>query len=159
MTYQFQGLTVEETQALVDAVPLVTVLIAGADGNIDSEEKEWAAKMTEIRSYAHPESLHGYYQEVGKQYSEKLDHYIKTFPTDVDTRTNQISATLAELNPILQKLDINLAFSLYKSLTSFAKHVAKASGGFLRFGSISSEEAKLIDLPMITPIEIEEEEA
>ncbi len=158
MTYQFDGLTAEETQALIDAVPLVTVLIAGADGNIDADEKEWATKLTEIRSYAHPESLHEYYQSVGAQYAGKLDEVIESMPKDVATRNQQISDQLGQLNGILQKLDINLAYSLYKSLTSFAEHVAKASGGFLRFGAISSEEAKFVNLPMITPIVIEEEE-
>jgi len=158
MIQEFAGLTAEESQALVDAVPLITILIAGADGNIDAKEREWATKLTEIRGYAHPDSLQEYYQAVGDQYGEKLNHLIDSLPKDVNERTKLISEKLSSLNASLAKLDINYAYNLYKSLTSFAEHVAKASGGFLRFATVSKEEAKLINLPMINPIEIEEEE-
>lgn len=158
MIQQFAGLTAEESQSLVDAIPLITILIAGADGNIDDQEKEWATKLTEIRGYAHPDSLQEYYQAVGNQYSEKLNHLIDILPKEVNERTQHISEQLSGLNPILAKLDINYAYNMYKSLTSFAEHVAKASGGFLRFATVSKEEAKLINLPMIEPIVIEEEE-
>ncbi|MBK8391868.1 MAG: hypothetical protein IPL23_22440 [Saprospiraceae bacterium] len=68
---------------------------------------------------------------------------------------------MEEVNPILGKLDHLVALHLYKSYTSFAKHVAKASGGVLGFFSIGPNESNLITLPMITPIiaqEGEEEE-
>jgi hypothetical protein len=53
---------------------------------------------------------------------------------------------------ILAHLDNNLAHKMYISLKSFAEHVAKASGGFLRFATISGHERKWINLPMIEPI-------
>lgn len=158
MIPQFEGLTNEEANLLTDAIPLVTILIAGADGNIDQEEKDWATKLTKIRGYAHPETLQEYYQKVGDNYQDRLTSLIDHLPDDVDQRSKLISEKLGELNNIFPKLEENLAFRLYESLTSFADHVARASGGFLRFGSISGAEAKYVKLPMITPIEITPEE-
>ena len=137
MIPQFEGLTNEEANLLTDAIPLVTILIAGADGNIDQEEKDWSTKLTKIRGYAHPETLQEYYQKVGDNYEERLTSLINNLPDNVDQRNKLISERLGELNNIFPKLDENLSHRLYESLVSFADHVARASGGFLRFGSIS----------------------
>lgn len=158
MIPQFQDLNTEEVNALLDAIPMVTVLIAGADGEIDSEERKWGAKMTKIRSYAHPENLQAYYEAIGETYENRVNELISSLPDDTDQRNEAISEKLSQLNPILAKLDQNFAKRMYESLTSFAEHVAKASGGFLRIGSISKEEKQWINLPMITPIIIEETE-
>ena len=158
MIPQFEGLTNEEANLMVDAIPLITILIAGADGNIDQEEKDWATKLTEIRSYAHPENLQDYYTHVGEKYQDRLESLINNLPDDVEVRGKLISEKLSELNNIFPKLDENLAHRLYKSLTSFADHVARASGGFLRFGAVSSAESKFVKLSMITPVEITPEE-
>ena len=152
MIQEFSGLNQAEQQLLVDAIPLVTILIAGADGNIDTNEIAWAERLTEIRGYAHPGNLNEYYELVGKDFSERLDGMIKNLPTDTAARQVEVSNRLARLNEVLPKLEFNFAHRLYGSLTSFAEHVAKSSGGFLGFSSVSKEEAELINLPMIDPV-------
>ena len=57
---------------MVDAVPLVTILIAGADGRIDTQELEWSKKLTEIRSYAHDDpNIDEYYTLVGEHFDAR----------------------------------------------------------------------------------------
>lgn len=152
MNEYFQPLTEAEYAKLKDAVPLITVLIAGADGKIGQNELEWAEKVTKIRSYNMAEDMKSFYKEVGTDYTTKLDDYLKSFPENTEDRTRLISERLSQLNPILAKLDPKTGARIYKSLTSFAKHVAKASGGILGFFNINKHEAKLIGLPMIQPI-------
>lgn len=149
MIKEFEVLSTEETALMYDAIPLVTVLIAGADGKIDTNELSWAAKIAKTRSYSYHESLQPYFAQVGEGFSEKVQAFISEFPDNVEARNAAISARLEGLNQILPKLDANFAKRFYDSLTSFAVHVAKASGGFFRFGSISKEEKDLLDLPMI----------
>ena len=153
MIQQFAGLSQEEQQAMVDAVPLITLLIAGADGNIDSAELEWSKKLTEIRSYTtaddHTES---YYQMVGESFEGRINGLLLELPDDQKAREVEITNRLSALNDILPKLEANLGQHFHKSFVSFAQHVAKASGGFLGMGSISKEEAELISLPMIQPL-------
>ncbi len=150
------NLTLEENGKLKEAIALITVLIAGADGNIEKEELTWAKKIAGVREYGPPSKLHGFYQEVGLDYEEKVNGLIETLPTDVKERTEQISQKLSDLNPILAKMDNGLAHAFYKSFTTFAEHVAKATGGVLGFFSVSAEEKNLMSLPMLNVIELEE---
>jgi len=83
---------------------------------------------------------------------------MKEIPAESKEGTQIISDKLTGLNPILAKLPQILAAKYYKSLTSFAKHIARADGGFFKMWSISKEEEALIGLPMLTPIEMPEEE-
>lgn len=158
MTEYFKVLSDAEFDNLKDAIALITVYIAGADGNIDSDELEWAKKITEIRSYSTPEGLKGFYEEVGLDYQERVDKYVASLD-ELELRNKTVEQKLSELNPILAKLDTKLGAKLYKSYVSFAKHVAKASGGFLGFFSIGPAEKAVLDLNMINPIVwVEEDE-
>ena len=53
------------------------------------------------------------------------------------------------LNDILGKLEAKVAAAVYDEWISFARHVARASGGFLKVWSISAAEKKWIALPML----------
>lgn len=154
----FENISPSEFDSLKNALLEITVLIAGADGRIDASEIDWAEKLTEIRGYAHKEDLREFYDEVHIDFQAKLQQLIADLPADAETRNNQISASLSQLNAILAKLDNKFAFELYTSLVSFAKHVAQSSGGFMRFMSISKAEEQWINLPMLTPVILEEEE-
>jgi hypothetical protein len=158
MENHFTALTDTEYQQLKDAIADITILIAGADGEIDKEETTWAKKLTHIRSYANSKVLHSFYEDVGAEFSEKLDKKIDSMSTNKEERTALISSNLNKLNPILAKLHPMIAAEMYQSYTSFAKHVAKASGGILGFFSISSEEQQLLDLDMLDEIIYSEEE-
>ena len=156
----FSGLSTDQYSQLKGALGYITVLIAGADGDIDEQELNWAEKLTHIRSYAKPEALNHYYADVEENFSEKLQALIRTLPTEQKERELAVTTHLSGLNSILAILENETAYQIYESFTSFAKHIAKASGGFLRFGSVSAEEKAFISLPMIDPIirEIEDEE-
>ncbi len=153
----FQSLTEQEYQELVDAISKITILIANADGKVQQDEVAWAKKVTEIRSYKLPDRLKNFYKDVGKDFENKLKEILDHAPDDVDALADQLVCSLERLNPILQKLDNRLAFELYSSFKSFAKHVAKASGGFLGFGAINSEEYRWVDLPMLNEISLGED--
>ena len=159
MIPEIAHITDDERQRLIDAVAQITILIAGADGKIDPNETSWAEKLTEIRSYNGPAGLNAFYTEVGRSFSDTLQQLINALPKDTEDRTVALSENLEKLNVILAKLDLKFAAGLYDSYKSFAEHVAKASGGFLRFFSVSSEEHKLMALTMLTPLEYVEEES
>jgi hydrogenase maturation protein HypF len=67
-------------------------------------------------------------------------------------REAALESKLQQVNPLLAKLDQELAAALYKSFRTLAQETAKASGGFLRIGAVGSAESRWIELPMITPI-------
>lgn len=152
MVKQLAPLTAAEVQQLTDSIPLITLLIAGADGNIEEKELEWARKVANIRTYASDEHLRSFYELVELKFDERFMHYRGSLSSDVEVRSEQISAYLAELNHILPKIDQHYAYRLYKSLKSFANQVGKATGGFMSFFSISKHESRWIPLAMITPL-------
>lgn len=149
MIHEIKHLTEEERQLLYDSLPMVAILIAGADGVIDLQEKEWSKKVTHIRSYTAENSFQKFFEELDRDYDKKLDAFIDKFPGDVKGRIAAISEQLEKLNPILSKVDPVFARDFVGELKSFAHHVARASGGFFRVGSISKEESELIELPML----------
>lgn len=138
---------------LKDAIALITILVAGSDGKIDLKEADWAAKLTEVRSYSANSKLKSFYKDIGLDYQEKFDFYIDTLPVGLDARNNEISEKLSELNEILSGLGEECAAILYDDYLSFAKHVAKTSGGFLGFMTISRAEEKVMSLDMINKFE------
>lgn len=157
MITNFETLTPEEFAKLKQGVAWIALLIAGADGKIDSSEVSWASKIAKIRSYAGPDLLIEFYNEVGKDFDPYLQSLIENSPKEIKARTSIAVDKLSELNPILSKLDQKIGALVYDSFVTFATHVAKASGGFLRIWSVSYEENKYIDLPMLDSIEYEEE--
>lgn len=158
MNSYFTGITKEEYELLHEAVFDVVILIAGADGKIDQEEKEWADKITHIRTYSGPEVLREFYAQIDGYFEKHLQDKINKLSQEVEARNVTLATRLRNINPILAKLPQEVAASYYESLTSLAKHVARASGGFLRIWAISSKEAAWVELPMITPIDFPETE-
>jgi hypothetical protein len=152
MIQELQKLSGEEKQLLYDALPLVALLIGGADGEIDVNEKEWSKKITHIRTYTHRNSFREFFEELDKNFGEKLESFIDEFPSEVKPRIEAISERLRGLNPILRKINPLFARDFVDELKSFAHHIARASGGFFRVGSISKEESELLELPMIDPV-------
>jgi hypothetical protein len=145
-------LTTEQITLLKDAHAYITVLIAGADGNIDEAELSWAEKIAEIRTYAGDERLNEFHEEVNKEIADKIKQLVAALPSDPASRNQVISETLSGLNPILAALNPSIGAYLYKGYVSFAERIAKASGGVLSFFTIGPEERKWVGLPMITPI-------
>ncbi len=140
-------------RAQLEKTPVLIALLVGmADGKIDREEKTWADKITRARTYSKPAALQPFYVRVADGFWERLLAEEKAMPTDAATRNSLIVKELEKINPILAKLDPTIAAGFFRSFRSLAEEVAKASGGFLRFGAVSSEEAKWVELPMLKPI-------
>lgn len=153
MREEFKGITPAEYQKLTDAIAEITILIAGADGTVHKDEVEWAEKVTKIRSYNLPKRLSAYYEDVGKDFREKLDDWLEKFLRNPEETNSEVKSSLADLNPIFEKLENRrIAYELYLSFLSFARHVARSTGGFLGWGSIGPEEDEVIGLTMIEPI-------
>lgn len=152
MIQGFEEINDEQFETLKNGISWITILIAGADGEIDSNETKWAKKIAEIRSYTLPTDLIHFYQEVGKDFSERIDALVEELPEDKDSRTQILTERLSTINDVLPKLNSAMAVELYESYLSFARHVAKSSGGFFGIGSISKEEEKLMGLSMINEV-------
>lgn len=147
-----ESLSIEEQEFMLNVPVLITIMIADADNVIDEAEKDVAEKLAVIRSVRGRLPVQAYYRHLKDDFRERLkkhiDHYGAT-TLNSDEVIRQISADLETLNLIWNKLDRDVAIGFYQSFCSFAENIAKASGGFFKFGTISPEEKKLIELNMI----------
>ena len=148
----FENLSKEEIDALVEAPALITILVGAADGDLDKEERVWSERLLRTRTYNNPKALNEFYRVVVEGFWMKVHSEMAHLPQDPETRNVEISSRLERINPILAKLDVQLAADLYKGFLGLAEETAEASGGFLRIGAISAVEARWVKLPMLTPV-------
>jgi len=154
----FRSISDEEFAQIVDAIPLIAILVGASDGHFNKIEKEWAKKIVHIRTFAHDIDLKPIYQDLDPVFEEKITRALNELPKNIEARNKIISDKLSKLNQILAKLHIRIASGIYEGYLDFAEQVAKASGGFLRMFSVSDEESEWLGLPMIDPIFYMEEE-
>lgn len=158
MAFPLPYLNPEDNEKLKKAISWITLLVAAADGKIDTSETAWAAKLAKIRTYTGEESLREYYTAVGETFEQDLNALIREMPSDTNTRANILAERLTEINDIFEKMPTKVSSLYYRDFRSFAAHVAKASGGFLGFFSIGPGEKRWLDLPMIHEVHYYEDE-
>jgi len=149
MIKEFENLREEEVEILLKAPVLVSILIAGADGNIDKAETKEAIAIARGKQSRAREQLVEYYKLVGDTFEDRFTEMLKKLPVKPEERNPMIIVELKRLNRILPKIEKNFAVKFYASLKDLAKKIAEASGGVLGYLSVSYEEAKLMELNMI----------
>lgn len=149
MINEFKTLRDDEIQVLLNAPVYVSILIAGADDEIDKSEITQAVEIANSKQARAREQLIDYYREVGNGFQEKFIKFVNEMPDSADGRSEIITKELRKLNHILPKIDVKFAIKLHASLKDMAKKVAEASGGVLGYMSVSYEEAKMMELKMI----------
>ena len=149
MIPEFDKLTEEEINVLHSAPILVSILIAGADNEIDNSEIKKAVSISKDKQKRARASLLDYYKEIGNNFEDKLKVMIQGFPSSAKDRNPIIIEELEKLNDILPKIDSHFASEFYESLKDIAKKIAESSGGVLGYMAIGYEESKLIGLNMI----------
>lgn len=141
----FKDLSEAEKALVLSAPALVTVLIGAADNEFTQSEKDRGSKAVQFRSTVGDPILKEYFQLANEVFIENVEDIYRTYGNNTDN----IAEKLAEINPILKKLDTRFAAALVDNLRSLAKAIAQASGGVLGFLEISKEEAHYINLGMI----------
>lgn len=149
MLKEFSPLSPSEQQQLFDAIPLIVILVAGADGDMDEVELADAQKLADIRSYDNKGRLQAYYEAIDDNLVGRIQQLSKELPYDVETRQQEIGKRLGMLNDVFPKMEEPFGYLYYQSFHSFSRHVAESHGGFLRFMTVGPKEAKVVNLPMI----------
>lgn len=153
MLKEFKDLTPAEQQLMFDAIPLIVILVAGADDDIDEVEIAEAQRLADIRSFNNRGRIIAYYETFESGLAERIQDMLKELPNALQPRQSELVARLSLLNPVLAKLEEPFGYLYYKSFRTFAKHVAEAHGGFMRFMTVGPAEAEVLELPMLTPVE------
>lgn len=140
------SLTSEEKSLLFNIPALIAVLVAGADGQMDQKELSWSEKIVHFRANYKDSKLHDFYLEVEKYIHDSVEEYKNELPKEVSQREAAINIELAKVNNIFGKIDKHFAEELYHSFHTFAKQVARSSGGVVGYGAITPAEEKVLSL-------------
>jgi hypothetical protein len=149
MIPQFENLSQEEEELMYSLPIYVSVLIAGADGKIDSTEIKKAVSLAGLKKKKARKDLLEYYNHVNTDYEDKIKVTIANLPLSQKEREKILIEDIKKSNDVFQKIDKKFAIKLYSSLKETAKHIAEASGGVFGYMSVGYEESRLIDLKMI----------
>ena len=149
MIAQFEDLNPEELELMYSLPIYVSVMIAGADGKIDSTEIKKAVSLAGLKKKKARKDLLEYYNHVNADYEDKIKMAIANLPSGQKEREKILIEELEKSNAVFAKIEKAFAIKLYASLIEIAKHIAEASGGVFGYMSVGYEESRLIDLKMI----------
>jgi hypothetical protein len=149
MIEQIQHLNQEEQELVLQAPLYVSLLIAGADGDFNSEEKKRIVQLVHTKTFSERYELRELYRSLADDVEVQLRQMIAGLPDDTEERQQLLSDLLARLNPVFPKLEKTFARNLYKSLRQFAHFVANAEGGFWKISAVNQAEREWINLPML----------
>lgn len=145
----FSHLSADDYSKLTEAPLYVGLLIAEADGELDHKELEWIEKVTHFRIKTSHHTLRKYYSDANSYIQENLGLVRNSLPAQKDQKMQFLSDKLADLKPILAKLDEGFRHRIIDSYHSMALSVAEISGGLLNFFSTNPAEEKWLALEML----------
>ena len=140
----------ESEKELVRLSPLyVSALIAGADGDFSSDEKQRVFELVHIKTYSEKFGLKDLYTDLDANVEQDLRTLIAQLPEAQVERNDYLVEKITALNPILEKVEYSYSHSLYRSLREFAHYIANVDGGFWGMGSVSKAEEEFLTLDML----------
>ncbi len=149
MLNQLRNLNTEEKQVILRAPIWVSLLIAGADEDLDPTEIDKAKEVINIRTYTEDSELRALYKELNQDLDHAIQVEINHLPMVGEKRIANLEGKLQQLNAILPKLERAYATDYYNGLKRLAAIVAQSDGGFFGIGAISYKEAAYLQLQMI----------
>lgn len=149
MLYQLEKLNDSEKHLVLNAPAYITLLIAGADDNIQEAEIKRSLQLVHIKSFSESLEISEVYKEIDHDYEQHLHDMIDELPKTLEAREKIIIEELSKLNPIFHKLDKVFSYKYYLSLQSFARYIANAAGGVFGFERVSPREKQFVNLPML----------
>lgn len=140
----FEKLSAEEIEFLKDVPVLASILVAGADNQIDIDEKKVAHELAHIKSYTSIEEFQCFFKEVSDVFQERFDALVAKYPATAKERNPQIRKDLKEVQTILKKMDGIYAEEFIDSIEEMSRYIAEASGGVLGYMAISRVEQRAL---------------
>jgi uncharacterized tellurite resistance protein B-like protein len=149
MLEHIHNLKPHEKDLIIHSPLYVSILIAGADGEIHETERQRTIQLIHTKTFSEKYDLKELYQTLDHDADEELRKIIAELPTERDARIAAVSAKLETLNHIMPKLEHHFQVHLYNSLRNFAHHISRAEDGFWGIGAKTHLEKDLVKLPMI----------
>ncbi len=148
--FQLKSLSSDQRDRLLDVPLYITLYVGVADGTLHHEEIEWAEHVADFRAQHEDSLLAHYWIDVDNRFRKRFYEIQRAFGIESDRPVNgkevmqEIEQWLKDIPSLYPLLPEGFDVELYESWRSFARHVARASGGILGFGAITGEEERAI---------------
>lgn len=129
----FDELPDTEKTLLLQYPAYISLLAANADMMMDASEKAAALKLTHIKTFSTEPLLHPFYKAAEAVFEKNIDLLDKTLPQGKEERDEAITRALHRVNTVLQKLGIDYAGALRRSMKSYKNHISKAHRNVLEY--------------------------
>lgn len=149
MLYHISKLHRDEQELVKKAPLLVSILVAGADGEVDDAEIERTVSLIHTKAFSETSDIRHLYKEIDHDVELKLKEILSQLPKEMVEREKVLTEELKGLNVIFTKLESHLAIDLYKSLKNFGLRVAQTSGGVFGMNTVKYHEGEMAKLPML----------
>ncbi len=123
---QFNTLTKQEKEALLQFPAYISLLAADSDGLLDKAEKKEAIKLEHIKTFSADPLLAEFYEAADKVLKNNLEQLDKNLPKEKSSREAYIKNELIKLEKIVLKLGEEYTTVMHSSMKSFKEHVSKA---------------------------------
>ena len=123
---------------------MASILVAGADDNIDIDEKRVAHELAHIKSYTAIEEFKSFFKDISDVFPQRFDALLSKYAKSSKERNPQIREDLKTVQTILKKMDAEYADEFIDSIEEMARYIAEASGGVLGYMSISRVERRAL---------------
>lgn len=130
---QYHELTKEEKEQLLQFPAYISLLASTAEEGIDKAEKKAAVKLTHIKTFSCNPLLKDFYKDAEGIFEPTISHLNKTLPHTRAERIEAIHQALANLEPLLKKMEPSFASVLRKSMQDYKHHVSKAHRNVLEY--------------------------
>ncbi|MBS3914946.1 MAG: hypothetical protein KG003_10625 [Bacteroidetes bacterium] len=158
MLEHINNLKDEEKDIIIHSPLYVSLLIAGADGEVNDTEKKRILELIHTKTFSEKYELRDLYKTLDHDAAHELRELISVLPQEKSERNEFLIQKLSRLNHIFPKLEHRFQVQLYKSLRQFAHYIAHAEGGFWSVGAVKHAEQEYLKLPMIHDPEEDSEE-
>ena len=126
MIKHFEKLTKEESELLLKAPVLVSLLASSSFNRINKTQKADAIKLAHIKTFSSDFALINYYDAVNKHFKDEYEAAQEKYAPFDDNKLNSLRKELDRVNVIISKLDKNYGRLLHQSLENYGKHVKNA---------------------------------
>ncbi|MEO7264479.1 MAG: hypothetical protein ABIW38_06175 [Ferruginibacter sp.] len=127
MTKPFEKLTTEEVEQLYKAPVLLSVLASCSNNQVNKIQKADAIKLAHLKTFTAISLLLPYYIEVEKNFKKLFEAAIEQYYPFDDAKRITIKKEIDKINLVIEKLDIEYARALHKSLKNYASHVKRST--------------------------------
>lgn len=135
MIPEFQNLSPQETEILLRAPALFSLMAASESEELSSDEKKDALELSHLKTVSADPALIDYYKEVEVHFSENFNQAIDKYTPFDDKKREELENEINILRNVIAKLDSTYAKKLHNSLSKYRDHV-KDSGKSMFFNFI-----------------------